>query len=175
MDLRNNHKKHLKFTFILFALLLSACSISYKFNGASIDYTKTRTITIKDFNNYAPLVNPTLASQFNDALKDIFTKQTRLRPVSENGDLRIEGEITNYDLTQMSITSNAVAAETRLTITVKVRFTNRANPSKNFEKSFTAFQNFQSSQMFSSVQDELCKSIIDELTETIFNQTVADW
>lgn len=160
---------------ISIVLLLSSCSISYKMNGASIDYTKTKTINIEDFNNFAPLVNPSFAPQFNDGLRDIFTKQTRLRPVSSNGDLRIEGEITGYDLTPMSIGGDAIAAETRLTVTIKVRFTNKSNPSKDFEKSLSAFQNFSSSQMLTQVQDQLCKAIIDELTETIYNQTVADW
>lgn len=161
--------------FISLILMFSSCSISYKMNGASIDYTKTKTITIDDFNNFAPLVNPSFAPQFNDALRDIFTKQTRLRPVSSNGDLKIEGEITGYDLTPMSIGTDAIAAETRLTVTIKVRFSNKANPAKYFEKSMSAFQNFSSSQMLTQVQDQLCKTIIDELTETIYNQTVADW
>ena len=154
---------------------MSSCSISYKFNGASIDYSKTKTITISDFNNLAPLINPSLAPQFNEALKDIFTKQTRLRPVSSNGDLRIEGEITGYDLTPMSVGTDAVANQTRLTITIKVRFSNKANPSKDFEKTLSAFQSFTSPQTLNQVQDQLCKAIIDELTETIYNQTVADW
>lgn len=159
----------------LLILILVSCSISYKFNGASIDYTKTKTITINDFINLAPLVNPTLASQFNEALKDIYTKQTRLRPISSNGDLRVEGEITGYDLTPMAIQTSGVAAQTRLTVTIKVRFFNKANPSKDFEKSLTAFQNFDSSKSLTSVQDELCTAIITELTESIYNQTVADW
>lgn len=161
--------------FISFIVLLVSCSISYKFNGASIDYSKTKTITIKDFSNIAPLVNPSFAPQFNDALRDIYTKQTRLSPVVSNGDLQIEGEITGYDLTPMSIGSDAIASETRLTVTVNVRFTNKSNPDKDFEKSLSAFQNFSSNKMLTQVQDELCQAIIDELTETIYNQTVADW
>lgn len=166
----------MKYLMFIFSLcVVSACSISYKMNGASIDYSKTKTITINDFNNLAPLVNPSFAPQFNDALKDIFTKQTRLKPVKTNGDLKIEGEIVSYDLTPMSIGTDGVGAETRLTVTIKVRFANKANSSKDFEKSFTAFQNFSSSKMLTQVQDELCKLIIDELTETVYNQTVADW
>ncbi len=152
-----------------------SCSISYKFNGASIDYSKTKTITISNFNNLAPLVNPTFAPAFNEGLKDIFTKQTRLIPVKTNGDLQIEGEVIAYDLTPMSIGSDAIAAETRLTVTVNVRFVNRTNTEKDFEKSFSAYQNFSSSKLLTQVQDQLSQAIIDELTETIYNQTVADW
>ncbi len=164
-----------KCVFLSILIVLSSCAISYKFNGASIDYSKTKTIAITDFNNYAPLVNPSFAPMFNDALKDIFTKQTRLRPVASNGDLTIAGEITGYDLMPMSIGGDAIAAETRLTITVTVRFSNKSNPAKDFESSFSAFQNFSSTKMLTDVQDQLTAVIIDELTETIYNQTVADW
>lgn len=156
-------------------LAISSCSIGYKFNGASIDYSKTKTITIKDFTNLAPLVNPTLAPNFNESLRDIYNRQTRLQPVKNNGDLQIEGEIISYDLTPMSMAANAIASETRLTVVIKVRFSNKANPDKNFEKQLSAFQNFSNSQTLSAVQDQLCKLIIDELCETIYNQTVADW
>ena len=78
-------------------VLATACSISYKFNGASIDYTKVKTITIRDFTNQAPYVNPTLAPQFTEDLKDIYIRQTRLQLVPSNGDLELEGEITGYD------------------------------------------------------------------------------
>lgn len=156
-------------------IILAACTVSYKFNGASIDYSKTKTLTIVDFRNVAPLVNPMLASQFNESLKDAYSQQTRLKSVKKNGDLQIEGEIVGYDLMPMSIQSNAVAAETRLTISVQVRFSNKTNPEKNFDKKFTAFRNFPSSSDLTKEQDQLCALIIAELVETIYNQTVADW
>lgn len=165
-----------KYSFILLCcLLFTACTISYKFNGASIDYSKTKTITINDFPNRASLVNPLLSQQFNEALKDIYTKQTRLKPISKDGDMEISGEITGYYLTPMAIQSDALAAETRLTVTIRVSYTNRKMPSKDFEKTLTAYQNFPSNKLFTEVQDELCKLIIEELTETIYNQTAADW
>lgn len=168
-------KKYIYLSLLPLLLIVSSCSMSYKMNGTSIDYTKTKTISIKDFRNLAPLVNPSFAPVFNESLRDIFTKQTKLRPVKVNGDLQIEGEITGYDITPMSIQSNAIAAETRITVTIKVRFTNKANPSKNFEKTMSAFQNYSNSKKLADVQDEICQLIINELTETIYNQTVADW
>ncbi|MDR1678724.1 MAG: LPS assembly lipoprotein LptE [Prevotellaceae bacterium] len=166
-------KKILYFTLPL--LLVVACSVSYKMNGASIDYTKTKTISINDFRNIAAYVNPNLAPAFNEALRDIYAKQTRLQSVRVDGDLQLEGEITGYDFAQMSIAADAIAAETRLTVTVKVRFTNKTNPTKSFERSFSAFQNYANTRSLADVQDEICKAIIDEITETIYNQTVADW
>ena len=97
--------------FCLIGLIVTACSISYKFNGASIDYTKVKTITIKDFPNQAPLVYPPLSQKFTEALKDIYIRQTRLQLVGSNGDLDLEGEITGYDLTPMAVKEDAYASD----------------------------------------------------------------
>lgn len=161
--------------FIFLSVVLSSCTVSYKFNGASIDYTKTKTISIQDFKNLAPLVNPTLAPEFNESLRDAYSKQTRLQQVKINGDLELEGEVTGYDLTPMSLQSDAVAAETRLTVTINVRYHNKHYPQKDFEQKFSAFQNYSNTQTLTQVQDELCKTIIDEIVDEIFNKTVADW
>ena len=115
-------------------VLLTACSVSYTFNGASIDYTKVKTITIKDFPNQAPMVYPPLAQQFTEGLKDIYVRQTRLSMVRDNGDLEIEGEITGYDLAALAVQEDALSSRTKLTITVKVRYTNRTNSEEDFEQ-----------------------------------------
>ena len=137
-------------------VLATACSISYKFNGASIDYTKVKTITIRDFTNQAPYVNPTLAPQFTEDLKDIYIRQTRLQLVPSNGDLELEGEI-------------------RLTITVRVRYSNRVNPDEDFEQSFSAYREFDSNLMPQQVEGTLCEEIIEEIVDQIYNATVANW
>lgn len=46
--------KHLRAYLYIIGIILvmgttAACSVSYKFNGASIDYTKTKTIQLADF------------------------------------------------------------------------------------------------------------------------------
>jgi hypothetical protein len=164
------------FSLVCFLMLLVAsCTVSYRFNGASIDYSQIKTLTISNFNNLAPLVNPSLAPLLNESLRDAYSKQTRLVQVRSGGDLELEGEITGYVLTPMSIAGDGIASETRLTITVNVRFFNRVNPNKDFERSFSAYQSFSNTQTLVQVQDELCQTIVDELVETIFNQTVADW
>lgn len=161
---------------LLFALLLLvSCSISYKFNGASIDYTKTKTISIAEFPIKAQLVYPPLAIAFNEGLKDIYTRQTRLNFVKRNGDIDLEGEITRYDLTPQAVKQDAYAAETRLTIAVKVRYTNKANPDEDFDKSFSAYRDFSATELLTNVQDQLIEEIVQELSETIFNATVANW
>ena len=118
-------------------ILLGGCSISYQFSGTSIDYTQVRSISIKDFSNMAPLVYGPLAQRFTDELKDKFVRQTKLQMLRENGTLDLEGEITGYELTPQAVRDDgnkALAALTRLTVTVRVRYTNRVNPDKDFEQ-----------------------------------------
>lgn len=156
-------------------MLLTACSISYKFNGASIDYTTTKTITIKDFPNQAPLVIPTLAQQFTNELQDIYIRQTRLTMVPNNGDLELEGEITGFDLSPTAVKEDMYASRTKLTITVRVRYTNRNKETEDFEQTFSAYREFDANQQLQDVQDQLCGEICEELADQIYNATVANW
>ena len=164
------------FIYALLALLIaSSCTVSYKFNGASIDYSKVKTIAIADFPNNAPLVYDMMMTQFNEELKDIFAKQTRLSQVRVNGDLNIEGEITDYALTPLSVGSDALAAETRLSMTVNVRFTNNTNHDEDFETRLSANRTFQNTQTLNDVQEQLVGEMIEEIVDQIFNATVANW
>lgn len=160
---------------LLAVMLMAGCTVTYKFSGASIDYTKTHSISIADFPNQAALINPTLASDLTEGIRDIFTKQTRLQILRKGGDLELEGEITDYQLTPLAIAADSYSAETKLTMTVRVRFTNNTNPEESFEKNYSAFQTFDSSRMLNDVQDELCGIMIQEIAENIYNDTVAKW
>jgi hypothetical protein len=157
------------------ALLVVGCSISYKFNGSSIDYTQTKTITIADFPNNATLIYPQLAPKLNTALKDLFNRRTKLQQVKRNGDLQIEGEITDYKLTSLSIQSNSLAAQTQLTMTIRFKFVNTKNPKDDLETTLSASQTFDSSKMLTTVQETLADEMVKELTEKIYNATVARW
>jgi len=159
----------------LCALCLHSCSISYKFNGASIDYAKVHSIAISDFPNNAALVYPALSSDLTQGIRDIYQRQTRLEVSRKSGDLELEGEITGYTLTPMAISADSYSAETKLTITVKVRFTNNVNPEESFDKTYTVFQTFDASKMLNDVQEELCAIMIKEIAESIYNDTVARW
>lgn len=168
-------KSGIIYLFLILSVIMAGCTISYKFNGASIDYTKVKTISIKDFPNQAPLVYPPLSQQFTEGVKDIYVRQTRLSLVRDNGDLELEGEITGYDLTPMAVKEDAYSSKTKLTITVKVRYTNRTNADEDFEQSFSAYREFDSNVMLQDVQDQLCSEIIEELADQIYNSTVANW
>ena len=106
---------------------------------------------------------------------DIYSRQTRLQILRRGGDMELEGEIVDYALTPMAISADNLSAETKLTITIKVRFTNNKAPEESFEKTYSAFQTFDSSRLLTDVQDELCATMITELAENIYNDTVAKW
>ncbi len=187
-QMRGNYKKvkllnHTKLIIRIFCqivifgtlLPLLACSVSYKFNGASIDYTKTKTIQISDFPIRSSYVWGPMGPMFNNSLKDKFANHTRLIQVKRNGDLKIEGEITQYSQRNKSVSSDGHAAQTELSMTVNVRFTNNANHAEDFEQQFTATSSYENTQSLNSVQEQLVTQMVDDITDQIFNATVANW
>ena len=159
---------------VLLALpLLSACGI-YSFTGTSIQ-PDVKTITINYFDYKALKVNPTLSNDLTEALKGQFRKLTRLEQVDMDGDLEISGEVTGYDVRAAAITADEVAAQNRLTVSVKINFENRKYPEDNLEQSFSAYEDYDSMQSLEAVESTLCESIVKKLIEDIFNATVAQW
>ena len=105
----------------------------------------------------------------------MFANHTRLTQVKRNGDMKIEGEITQYSQRNKSVSSEGYSAQTELSITVNVRFVNNANHSLDFERQFTASQSYETTRSLNSVQEELVSQMVKDLTEQIFNATVANW
>lgn len=161
---------------VVAAVAAVSCSISYKMNGAALDYSIYKTISISEFPIRAALVYPPLQQTFENKMIDMVTRQTRLRVIdSNNSDLRLEGEITGYSLSPQAVNDNAYASQTRLTITVRVKFINSKDSSQDVDQSFSAYRDFSSDQMLTDVQDELCSQISDELANLIFNATLGNW
>ena len=159
----------------IIAMVITACSVSYKFNGASIDYNKTKTIQIADFPIRSSYVWGPMASIFNNQLKDQYANHTRLIQVKRNGDLKVEGEITQYSQRNKAVTAQGESAQVELSMTVNVRFTNNANHSEDFERQFTATTPYDSRQSLNSVQEECVTQMVKDITDQIFNATVANW
>lgn len=154
---------------------LVACSVSYKLNGASIDYTHTKTIQIAEFPLRATYVWGPMRTMFNEQLKDVYARQTRLQQVKRNGDLKVEGEITHYQQRNKSVSSDGYSAQTELSMTVNVRFVNNADHQQDFERSFTATASYETTQSLASVQEELVTQMCKDICDQIFNATVANW
>lgn len=158
-------------------MLLSGGCVSYKLNGSALDYTVYHTISVGDFPIRAALVYAPLQQTFENALLDYIQRNTRLQTAVDgsNSDLRLEGEIVNYALSPQAVGTDAYATQTRLTITVRVKYTDARNENNDLDQSFTAYRDFDASQMLTDVQDQLCQEISQELVELIFNATLGNW
>lgn len=168
----------MKYTIKYTLLLLFICTIPwscsiYSFTGAS--YGTAQTVSIAYFQNNAPIVVPTLSNSFVEALKDKFIRQTPMQLIERDADLSFEGEIRGYTVTSIAVTAEEVASKNRLTVTVHVKFVNKTNDKWNFERDFSAYEDFDSTLSISSVQDNLIRLIIDKLVEDIFNASVVNW
>lgn len=159
---------------LLSILLISGCRIQYSFSGTSIQ-PDVKTFTVEYFDNKAPKINPSLSNTLSESLIDKYRKLTSLEFVEEGGDLYVSGIITGYDTKPVAVTANEVAAQNRLTITIKIQFSNKLHPKEDFEKSFSAFADYDSMQSLDAVESQLCDDIIEILVEDIFNATVANW
>ena len=157
----------------LLAVLAVSCGI-YSFTGTNIQ-ADVKTITIPFVEYKALRVNPSLSNDLTEALQDKFRKLTTLEQVDEDGDLELVCEVTDYKVEAKAITAGEVAAQTRLTVTVKIEFTNRKYPEDDVSQSFSAYEEFDSSNSLDAVEAGLCEEIIEKLVEDIFNATVAQW
>ncbi len=159
---------------VLFSIVLSSCKGGYSFTGQDIS-ADIKTVQISYFPNQASMVQPNLSNVFTEALKDKFISQTNLEMVTYDGDISFEGMITNYTVNAQAFQGNETAALNRLTISVKVKFTNTSEPAKSFETTFSRYADFESTQSLNSVEGDLMQQISDELVTDIFNKAVANW
>ncbi len=127
----------------LMVAVMAACSVSYKFNGASIDYTKTKTIQIADFPIRSSYVWGPMGPMFNNEIKDKFASNTQLIQVSRNGDLKIEGEITQYSQRNKSVSAEGYSAQTELSITVKRALHQHQEPCRGLRKAVYVCQDLR--------------------------------
>lgn len=163
------------FMMLLLLLPIGGCTISYKLNGAAIDYQVYKTIYVAQFPIRAALVYPPLQQTFENELLNYISRNTRLTVVESGGDLQLEGEITGYSLSPQAVTENAYASKTRLTITVRVKYIDNKQEGKDVDQTFSAYRDFDSSEMLTDVQDQLCNEISKELVDLIFNATLGNW
>ncbi len=173
MNLRKNI-----FLIIIVYLTLQACTVKYSFTGASL-HKNDKTLTVKFFPNRARIVNPNLSQAFTDALKDKFVSQVGLELTENNGDLQFEGEIKAYTTVPVSVVIEGSAGEmskmTKLTISIRVKYTSINNPKYNFDSTISKYANYDSEMTLTDAEASLVPEIIEELTDEIFNKAVINW
>ena len=171
------------FRYLLLPLVVAVCLVltgcifmkgGYSLSGASVPEA-AKTFSVAYFPNNAPMVSPTLSTTLVEELKDKFSRQTKLQLVEENGDFAFEGEITGYSSTTASVSSNDYALLNRLTIKVKVRFTNSIEPNNSFNREFSAFTDYDSSQLLTDIQSDLDAEIVKQIVNDIFMAAASNW
>ncbi len=160
----------------LFTLMiyLQSCKINYSLTGVNLP-PELKTFSVEYFPNRAPVVQASLSQKFTDALKDKITGQTSLNLINGLGDVDFSGEIKNYETRPTAITGNEVAALNRLTISVRVKYSNNVNPDESFDTSFSRYEDYSSDQDLTAVEDELIDQIVELLVEDIFNKAFVNW
>ena len=158
---------------ILATVAASCGTVTFNMSGATVG--NARTCQINFFENHADIVNPRLSAQITDDLKDKIQSSTSLRLVTSNADVMFEGTITGYNIQPQQITAAGRPAMDRLTITVRVRFNNELDSDKNYDRSFSRFQEATSGTIMSSVEAQLVDDILKDLIEDIFNEAFASW
>ncbi len=176
LKVKNKVKRLFIFAVLVTAIVLAfqSCKVSYSFTGANLS-PAVKTYSVYYFPNRARLINPTLSQNFTEGLREKLRRQTSLNELSEDGDIEFEGQITGYEVRPMSIQKDDLAAKNRLTVSLKLKYTNSKSPEENFERSFSAYEDYDSNLTISDIEDELSELIITKLTEDIFNATIANW
>jgi len=166
------------FTFLFIAsLVIPGCktmSINYSFSGVNIS-PEIQTVTVQYFPNRAPVVQAQLSQLFTDALVDKIQSNTSLEQVPAGGDIVFSGEIRNYETKPTAITQAETAARNRLTISIRVVYTNNIEPDAGFESNFSRYEDYDSGQNLADVEEELIELIIDNILEDIFNKAFVNW
>lgn len=162
-------------TLIALVVVLSGCRMTVSLTGGNID-PRAKTVLVQTFTNNSSLVNPTLSQEFTTALKNRIQSQTPLTIINNGtGDYNLEGEIINYTITPVAIQGNDAAAMNRLTITVRVRFSNSFDENQDFDQTFSRYADYGSDLNFTAVENSLVTEINDALTEDIFNKAFVNW
>lgn len=172
--MRFNNSIRYFLSLLFLATVLTACKVSYSLTGAS-PMIGVKTFSVYYFPNRARLVNPNLSQQYTDALQEKMVRQTSFNQITDNGDLEFSGQITDYDVKPINISQGDLAAQNRLTIAVKVKYTNNKDHTKDWEKTFTEYGDFDSTKSLNEVEDSLVPDIIKKLTDDVFNASIADW
>ena len=154
---------------------IASCSVSYSFNGSSINYDKVKSISLSKFPIRSSYVWAPMESMFYNSISDAYSKKTKLKVLKKNGDMQLTGEITEYSQTNKSVARDGYSAQTQLKMTVNVRFVNTTKHEEDFERSFSATADYDSKLQLNAVQEELVQQMIDDIVDQIYNATVANW
>ncbi|WP_455510849.1 LptE family protein [Butyricimonas paravirosa] len=164
---------------LLLAFAFNGCklqSISYSFSGVSLQNGE-KTFSVDYFSNKTAFA-PNLGADFTEALKSYLRSRTNLTELTDNdGDIRFEGQITGFTQTPVDITADEIAAKNRLTITIRVKYTNTKDESgkSDFDTSFSHYEDYGIDENYESIEPDLIKKIKEKIIEEIYNKALTNW
>lgn len=158
---------------LLVMMFVTGCGF-YSFSGTSI-HPDVKTFSVGFFENQAPLNSPMLSQTLTEELKQKFVSETNLSIVEQEGDFSFTGAITGFTITPVSAQSTDNAQLNRLKITVQVKLVCPKDPDIEFDQAFTNFQDFDATENFSNVEEQLVNDITDMLVQQIFNKAAINW
>lgn len=160
--------------FVLFiSVFQSSCTVRYSLSGGQ--FSGAQNFSVSLFKSQTALASPIYAQRLTESLKDLLLSQSPLKIIENNGDLRYEGYITEYRVTPIAVQANETSALNRLTITIKVKYTNTIEQELSFDKTFTKFADFEANQDLLAVEETLWREINDQLLQEIYNASVGNW
>ncbi len=155
-------------------MLSGGCTVNYSLSGGSVPPT-AKTLSVASLDARAPLCSPQTAQNITEAVRDLMQAQTPLTLTPSNGDIAYEGAITGYDVQPVAIQANETAALNRLTITVSIHYTNKADSKADADITLSRFADYPSSQDLATVEDGLVRDIGKQLAQDIFDRTLGNW
>lgn len=162
-----------QFVFIALLLLMQSCTVRYSLTGGQ--FSGASTFSVETFRSQTALASPIYAQRLTESFKDLLLSQSPLKISESDGDLQYKGFITEYKVTPVAVTGNETASLNRLTISIKVKYTNTLEPELSFDKSFSKFADFDAAQDLLTVEQELWTTINDQLIQEIYNASVGNW
>lgn len=165
--------KRVLFIVMFLFLLVESCSVNYSLTGGQFSGAKTFSVDL--FRSQTALASPIYAQRLTESLKDLLLSQSPLKIKENDGELKYEGFITDYRVTPVAIQGNETASLNRLTISIKVKYTNTLEPSLSFDKTFSKFADFDAAQDLLAVEESLWGTINEQLLQEIYNASVGNW
>ncbi|MGJ7029999.1 LPS assembly lipoprotein LptE [Niabella hirudinis] len=160
------------FAAFLFAFAQSGCGI-YKFKDVSIPDT-IKVVRVGIIQNKASYVNPQLAPELTEKLKQKIVSQTRLKQTNgDDADWDINCTITTYSFSTSGI-SNQRANTNRLNVGVHVDV--RDNRSQKVSKyDVTRSFDYNGTLALQQAEQGLKTEMLRSLSDDIFNRIFSNW
>lgn len=160
---------------IFIALIVTSC---YSFKGISIP-PDVNSFYIEPFTLRASNAPGGLQIDFADRLNNKINNESRLVYNDTSPDIEFSGSISSFRVSAVAPQQNAdglaTTAFNRLNITVAISYINNTDEEDTWDQSFSFFQDFESTEDLSNVQDDLIDAIFEQILEDIFNKAFTNW